>query len=955
MAIFRGAGGSGDATADTSNNSITAINAANAAEVSAAAAAASATSASNSSSSATTSASNATTSATNAATSATTATTKAAEASTSATNAATSATTATTKASEAATSASSASTSASTATTKASEASTSATSAAGSATTATTQATNASSSATSASGSATTATTQAGLASTSATNASTSASAAATSATNAATSATAASGSASTASTQATNAAASATTATTQATNASSSATSASGSATTATTQAGIATTKAGEASTSATNAAASATTASTQATNAASSATSASGSATTATTQAGIATTGATTATTQATNASTSATSAAGSATTATTQAGIATTQATNASTSATTATTQAGIATTQATNSATSAAASAAARDAALAALDSFDDRYLGTKSADPTLDNDGNALVSGALYFNSSTNSMKVYDGSVWLSAYASLSGALLSTNNLNDLTDTSAARTNLGLGTLATQSGTFSGTSSGTNTGDQTNISGNAATATNVAYSGLTGTVPTWNQNTTGTAAGLSSVLAVSSGGTGTATPSLVAGSNITISGTFPNQTITGSAAGVTSVSATSPIASTGGFTPTISIPQATTSVSGYLTSTDWNTFNGKYSVGGALGTPSSGTLTNCTFPTLNQNTTGSSGSCTGNAATATSATSLNASNYISQHGSDGSWNADFQNTPNASLRYNGDVGANTTSGPGNTWWFQQNFRHNNASNYWGTQVAWGWEDNANRLATRNVTGGTFGAWVYYLNSANYTSYAPSLTGSGASGTWGINVTGTAASISGYNNPTTATTGSTIVYREVAGYINGTYFNQSSSNNENPTVSQVMVTNGSDGYLRKASIAHLTSSLSGTASGLTVGTATTATKLTTASGSAPSYSARAWVNFNGQGTIAIRASGNVSSITDVGAGRFTLNFTTAMQDTLYAGSGITEHVPGVSYGLVTFRTGTIATGSVEINTFAQNTAIYDPAVVGVLITR
>lgn len=47
--------------------------------------------------------------------------------------------------------------------------------------------------------------------------------------------------------------------------------------------------------------------------------------------------------------------------------------------------------------------------------------------------------------------------------------------------------------------------FSGSSSGTNTGDQTNISGNAATATNVAYSGLTGTVPTWNQNTTGNSA------------------------------------------------------------------------------------------------------------------------------------------------------------------------------------------------------------------------------------------------------------------------------------------------------------------------------------------------------------------------------------------------------------------------------------------------------------------
>jgi hypothetical protein len=76
--------------------------------------------------------------------------------------------------------------------------------------------------------------------------------------------------------------------------------------------------------------------------------------------------------------------------------------------------------------------------------------------------------------------------------------------------------------------------------------------------------------------------------------------------------------------------------------------------------------------------------------------------------------------------------------------------------------QQNFRHTNGSNFWGTQVAWGWEDNANRLATRNVTGGTYGAWVYYLNSSNFNSYAPTLTGGGASGTWGINITGSAGS-------------------------------------------------------------------------------------------------------------------------------------------------------------------------------------------------
>ena len=58
------------------------------------------------------------------------------------------------------------------------------------------------------------------------------------------------------------------------------------------------------------------------------------------------------------------------------------------------------------------------------------------------------------------------------------------------------------------------------------------------------------------------------------------------------------------------------------------------------------------------------------------------------------------------------------------------------------------------------------------------------------------------------------------------------------------------------------------------------------------------------LATPTGSAPSYTCRAWVNFNGTGTVAIRASGNVSSITDNGTGDYTVNFTTAMPDADYS---------------------------------------------------
>lgn len=73
-----------------------------------------------------------------------------------------------------------------------------------------------------------------------------------------------------------------------------------------------------------------------------------------------------------------------------------------------------------TKVTAAQTAQTAAETAQAAAEAALDSFDDRFLGAKASDPTLDNDGNALTDGALYFDTTNNVMKVYDlgGTQWL---------------------------------------------------------------------------------------------------------------------------------------------------------------------------------------------------------------------------------------------------------------------------------------------------------------------------------------------------------------------------------------------------------------------------------------------------------------------------------------------------------------------------------------------------------
>lgn len=114
-------------------------------------------------------------------------------------------------------------------------------------------------------------------------------------------------------------------------------------------------------------------------------------------------------------------------------------------------------------------------------------------------------------------------------------------------------------------------------------------------------------------------------------------------------------------------------------------------------------------------------------------------------------------------------------------------------------------------------------------------------------------------------------------------------------------------------------------------------------------------TSALGLTPTVGSAPYYGARAWVNFNGTavgseaGTVAIRASQNISSVTDNGVGSYTLNFTVPMQDSNFVVMGTSEHDAGTSVDWAVIdgdvTTASPSNSSVRVNFLGNNSAMRD----------
>jgi hypothetical protein len=107
---------------------------------------------------------------------------------------------------------------------------------------------------------------------------------------------------------------------------------------------------------------------------------------------------------------------------------------------------------------------------------------------------------------------------------------------------------------------------------------------------------------------------------------------------------------------------------------------------------------------------------------------------------------------------------------------------------------------------------------------------------------------------------------------------------------------------------------------------------------------------------ASGSAPIYACRAWVNFNGTGTVAIRGSGNVSSITDNGNGNYTVNFSTAMPDANYSISGFTTDIDGSGgdVSFVRYPSDTYTSSAVQVRS-VFNAVGYDGGIVSVQAFR
>ena len=201
-------------------------------------------------------------------------------------------------------------------------------------------------------------------------------------------------------------------------------------------------------------------------------------------------------------------------------------------------------------------------------------------------------------------------------------------------------------------------------------------------------------------------------------------------------------------------------------------------------------------------------------------------------------------------------AKFKQTPAHGTSFSECSGV--ADAPNNGWWMIYSIRHSNSSNYWGTQIAYGWEDNANAIYQRNVVAGSWSAWTRVdVSSANITELA--------------------------NNAGFITSaGRAYSRRSDGGDLNFYWSGQGGQPSwlwGGGDGTNMYVYNPSNFSVNYANSAGTVNSLG-------------------------NYACKAWGNINGTGAASIRASGNLSSVSDFGAGYYGINFASAMPDANYA---------------------------------------------------
>lgn len=434
------------------------------------------------------------------------------------------------------------------------------------------------------------------------------------------------------------------------------------------------------------------------------------------------------------------------------------------------------------------------------------------------------------------------------------------------------------------------------------------------------------------------------------------------SSVTINGTSVALGGSISVGTVTSVSGTSPVSSSGGNTPAISLASGYGDTQNPYASKTANFFLA--APNGTAGVPTFRAIVAADVPTLNQNTTGTASNVTGTVAIANGGTgATTAANARTNLGATTAGSNFFTLTNPSAItfpRINADntvsaldaatfrsaIGAGTgngtvtsVSGTGTV----------NGISLSGTVTSSGSLTLGGTLSNVSLSsqvtgtlpvanGGTGATTGFKLFDSSFTSNINANTNRtvGAYGSYASSATNTPTGSGILYNFTSATDGSGDGGQFWQDYVtNNLYLRQRWGGTYGSWLTMVSASNISS-YAVTSVSAGTGISVSASTGSVTI-TNTSPNQLTTTAGSPAYYGARAWVNFNGTGTVAIRGSINVSSITDNGTGSYTINFTTAMPDVNYNAVGASARASNdYGYGI---RLMTFATGSLGINTLTN----------------